>query len=456
MQVIGLRKRYFLTIFLVLFIVTVGATYSFSIFVKNERLAFIDQQVRETATALVDSDLGDLRKFDFDQAENIISEELGETRIGKFFIIRNSQGQVIFESSSASLLPITDIPQDRQWFGVSTKSQYIRVLNLKLPRIPDRTLQVGVVIDVELVHPSYFSKTYLVFVAVVLSLGLAASFFLTSFLLHPIAQLEKFLTELTSPQKSQGLLPAVPDSILKKPNAKSRDEFERVIAGLNTLISAVNKNHKLSRLWAYQMAHELKTPLALANIEIERLQKKLDLSPKVFAELTSENMKISETIGSFLSWAELENSSQQRNLFMIPLTSFIEDVIRRFQNENNRIHFEAHGDFTVTANRQHLEQLVQNLLQNAINHSPADSVISIKVNSETLEITDQGSGIPQAVLERLGEPFNRGTSENQTKKSHGLGLAWVMSICKHYGWTISFPNQSLGTRILIDFSSTLT
>ena len=56
-------------------------------FLRNDRLESIDREVRQAATILVSSKLGDLEKIDLADAESIISEELGENRIGKFFII---------------------------------------------------------------------------------------------------------------------------------------------------------------------------------------------------------------------------------------------------------------------------------------------------------------------------------------------------------------------------------
>ncbi len=452
MPVTGLRSRFFAIILTVLLIVTAGAVYLYAIFLQQERLALIDQQVRETAAALVDSQLGDFRKIDFDQADEIISEELGESRIGKFFIIRNSAGETIFESSSAQLLPIAEVPKDQKWFKITTKGKFIRGLNLKLPRFPDRTLQVGIMLEESIVNPSYFSKNSFVFVSVVLVLGLIASFLLTSFLLHPIALLSRFLSEITSASHRQTLLPNVPDYVAKNPDLNSSDEFERVTAGLNELINKVNKNYQFSRLWAYQMAHELKTPLSLANMEIEKLQKRLNLSPTDTEDLTSENLRISETINSFLGWAELENSSSLKHLFMNQLSSCVKSVVERMNKNNYNIVLELKENVTIPANPQHLEQLIQNLIQNAINYGGSNPV-TIRILDNELQIEDCGPGISDEVVARLGEPFNRGSHLSSTIKGHGLGLAWVMSICRLYGWKITFLNQNPGALISVKFKS---
>lgn len=449
MPAIGLRSRFFGIILIVLLVVTTGAVYLYSVFAQQERRTLIDQQVRETAAAIVDSELGEIRKIDFDRAEEIISEELGESQIGKFFILRNSRGETIFESKNAALLSLDDVSRDTQWFEKSVNDQFIRGLNLRLPRIPDRLLQVGVVLDENLIHPSYFSRTSLIFIVVVLMLGLVVSFLLTSFLLQPIAQLEKFLSDLTVSSRRQVLLPKVPTTISASPDFESSDEFNRLIANLNALIDKVNRNYQFSRLWAYQMAHELKTPLSLIVFELEKLQKRTGLPASDFQEVRAEIENISQTVGSFLGWAELENSSQKKRIFFNHLSAAVEETVKRLKVDRLRVQVIANNDAVVLCNTQHLEQMIQNLVQNALLHS--DSAVIVRIENRTLSIEDRGPGIPPDVLERLGEPFNRGENSRSNSKGHGLGLAWIKSVCRLYDWEIEFARGSDGAGVRVYF-----
>lgn len=456
MQAIGLRNRFFITILFVLFIITMTSVYLYSLFLQRERMALIDQQVRETAAALVDSQLGDLRKIDFDKADDIISEELGESRIGKFFIIKNANGETIFESASARLLPIAEIPKDQQWFEIPIKDKILRGLNLKLPRFPDRTLQVGLVLDDKLIQPTYLSQTSILFLLAVFFLGLIVSFFSTSYLLRPIGSLDIFLSEITSTLKSNTLLPLVPSSVIKNPKLSSSDELERVVAGLNLLITKLNKNYQFSRLWGYQMAHELKTPLSRIGMEIEKIQKRNNLSSEEVLGMTHETARIAETINSFLGWAELENSSQQKHLFMNRLTDVINDALNTISGASNRVLLIDSQNTLVASNPTHLGQVVQNLIINAIKHSGANSNIILRAFDNELQVEDNGPGISKDVMDRIGEPFNRGVSMSEDSKGHGLGLAWVTSICRHYGWSISFTQRNPGTQISIKFARNST
>jgi signal transduction histidine kinase len=445
-----LRNRFFAIIVAVILTVTT-ATISFHLFfLKQERLRLIDQQVRETAAALVDSSLVEVRKVDFETIDQIISEELGENRIGKFFIIRNTDGEILFESTSAKVLPLIDIPQSPQWISLHEKGQFIRVLNLELPRIPDRSIQVGLVIGQELLAPSFFSRTNLIFLLGVVSLGFAVAWFLTSTLLKPIRQLEGFVSRVAK-EPSAAQLPALPPDFTRFSHATSNDEFANLLLGLQDLIDRVNLGYRLSRIWAYQMAHELKTPLAILSVELETRQAGGTIESSLADVLKGELRGISDTVSSFLNWAELENSRQTHQPHANRIVKVLEQLTRRFDaKEPGRVIFEAHErDFYVLCDPSHLEQTLQNLISNALKYSPRTEKVLLEIRKNSVAVSDRGCGMSNEVIDRLGEPFNKGSNA----LGHGLGLAWVMSVAKIYGWSVTLNCNGSGTTAEVSFSA---
>lgn len=431
----------------------IGTTILHGEFLRREKIELLDQQVRDTATALLDSELGDLRKIEFEHVEKILSEELGETRIGKFFVIRNNAGKMLFESSGAKLLQIPELPREPQWITIQQKGQYIRILNLKLPRIDDRTLQVGVIIGEDLLAPRYFSKANLFFTSAIMAIGLLVAWALTSFLMQPISKLSKFVS-LAAREPSQKLeLPSLPPD-LKRIVEKSRknEELATLLEGLETLIARVNRDYQMTRFWSYQMAHELKTPMALIEARVASAQNQKFIPDDLAREILTEVFEISETITTFLTWAEVENSSRQKRLFVLRSSKILADVKARLEaSYPGRIELNIVDDFSVMANIQHLEQCLSNLIVNALNYSPVDKQVWIKSEANAIKVCDNGPGIPKAVLERLGEPFNKGESSTGSRKGTGLGLALVHSICRLYQWKIEFQSTGDGTCAVIVF-----
>ncbi len=437
-----------MTILAVLFVVAIGSVVVHALFLRQDRVGLIDQLARETATSLIKAKANDIRKINFSDSEKIVTDELGKTDIQKFFIIWDAKGEVLYESAMAKkLLKITDLPTDDQWRTLYINNKYVRILNLNLPEIPNRMLQVGIVINQEFVKPDYFSKSSITFLSCIVALGLVASFLLTSFLLQPLVRLERFLAKLADQAKTQPQLETVPETLLGK--SRHKDEFQRMVLGLNSLIQRVNNNYRFSRLWAYQMAHELKTPLSILNIELEQIRAKADMSDHDMLPLRNETDKLSHTISSFLDWAELENTSEQKHLFVNHLQSVVRSVGERLAGSYpNRIQFDCYSNPTVLANQQHLEQLVANLVANALVYSRG--AVTLTVIDQSLAVRDRGPGIPSVVMDRLGEPFNRGESKI---KGHGLGLAWVKSVCRFYGWELDVSTNSGGTEIRVTFPS---
>lgn len=450
-----MRLRFFFVILVVLIVVAAGTIALHTVFLRKEQLQLIDQQVREAAVALLDSDLNEPRRLEIGRVENIISEELGENRIGKFFVIRNEAGETIFESTSARLLTIPKIPQQPQWIGIHEKGKYFRILNLALPKIPNRTLQVGLVIDDKLLKPGYLSSNVLGFVALALGLGLVVAWLLASFLTKPISSLAEFIETAAQDPDVGKRLPKLPESVRsigEDAADKPRDELARLIVSFDRLIERVNRGYNVSRFWSYQMAHELKTPMAVVEALVNRGVHERKVSEEYGSKVLNEVFDVSETISSFLSWAEVESSPSPKRQYVMRPSRVLSSVTARLsQVHGTRIMTHIDHDFSILGNLQQLEQLLTNLIQNACNYSPQDKPVVVRSFEHSISIRDEGRGIPSAVLEKLGEPFNRGEINISGQKSTGLGLAYSQSVCWLHGWRMTVHSDTTGTEILIRF-----
>ncbi|UXR63390.1 ATP-binding protein [Bdellovibrio bacteriovorus] len=97
-------------------------------------------------------------------------------------------------------------------------------------------------------------------------------------------------------------------------------------------------------------------------------------------------------------------------------------------------------DFQILSNPLHLEQVIENLVVNALKHT--SDLVSITVKDSVIEVQDQGDGIPAEVVERLGTPFNRGPHRSGREKGSGLGLAWVQSVVVLYSWNFELRSSA--------------
>ncbi len=441
-----MRVRFFIIILIVLSASSVAMIYLHSIYLWNIKINLIDQQLRDSASALVQSGFADLNQKNIQFADDLISEELGENRIGKFFIVRDGNGEIIFETTASKLLPVENVPQSPQHFTIDRGDIVIRVLNLSLPSIADRTLQVGFVMSRELLDPGYFSRESFSFIAVGVMLGFLVAWFLTSTLLRPIKNLAEFMQKMTESRLGMIELKPIPDHF--KVSTSTSDEYNILLSTLDDLVLRVNRGYKLTRLWAYQMSHELKTPLAVINIEVQKQKNQSESNLKIDQMVE----RLQQTVDSFLNWSELENLNSKQVVFANKMGESLEVVRKEFEIiAPNRLSINCKDEFHIICESEHLLQLLRNLISNALNYS--EGVVNLEAIDNSLIIKDHGPGIPESVLERLGDPFNRGESKISPKKGQGLGLAWISSIVRIYSWKLDISSNHTGTEIKVSFNS---
>jgi two-component system sensor histidine kinase QseC len=406
-----------------------------------------------TAEGLIDSKAMTLRTVDFKQIDALLTADLGERRVDKFFIISDDQWNVLFMDSDARALKLGPIPTSPRWLTLKHHNHHIRVLNLELPKIPNRRLQVGLVYDDTIFHLTFLNRDLVFYYLISIAGGIVTALILTPVLLRPISNLSTYVKDASASVVRTGELQPLPTSILKFTSGKEfdRDEFADLVRKFSSLVESLNRSHRLTRLWAYQMAHELKTPLTLLKVEVEKLVQQPEAWPYRAEAMKAELSKVSETVNSFLGWAEIENTSQKRTLHAIRMSKKVAEVLERFQSSHpNRLNAKIVHDFYIAANAVHFEQILSNLVSNALQYSPPDSKVDVEVRESQIVVRDRGPGIPQEVLTRLGEPFNRGANSHR-EMGHGLGLAWISSVAKLYDWNLRYESGAHGTTVTLEF-----
>jgi signal transduction histidine kinase len=113
--------------------------------------------------------------------------------------------------------------------------------------------------------------------------------------------------------------------------------------------------------------------------------------------------------------------------------------------------FESPEEVWVSAAPDLAAIAIGNLLQNAFNFTDEGSV-RVALNREALVIEDTGPGIPQAVRDRLFEPFVKGSDDAST--GWGLGLSIVKRVVDYLGWVVRFDEAvNGGSRVTVTFAS---
>ncbi len=220
---------------------------------------------------------------------------------------------------------------------------------------------------------------------------------------------------------------------------KNKVEYNGVLLVLND-ITEMKRLEQVRKDFVANVSHELKTPLATISGFAETLMGE-DIDSEHIKEFSSiiydEAQHLSNLIARLLELSKLESGKLELQLEDVPLKEVIDSAItlikKRFSNQDVNIRVEMWPpDLTVKGDYEFTNQILINLLENAVNYSPPGQEILIETadlgNEVKIMVKDQGEGIPDQDLPRLFERFYR-VDKCRTKKTGGTGLG--LSIVKH-------------------------
>jgi signal transduction histidine kinase len=445
-----LKRRFLLTIGLVLAVAIGSVGVLQYVLFRSEQYRLIDSRIESTATLLISSELSNSDIKDFEEAEQIISEVVGGEAFNQFFVVYKKTGEELYRSPNAEALP-EKIPKNEKWQTIETETGHIiRVLTVPMGRLgkagkilgDSRTLQTGLILDEDLLRMKTLSRHVIVYSVMILALILMTTFWLAEALLRPLKGLAVYLRHMSTRLDVSAEISAS-TSEPPVPALNSDDEFGELMTETRRLRDLLGKGLKNTQAWTAQMAHEMKTPLTILQNTLERARSENDFSRReaLFSEASSEVGHLNALISSFLEWSAAENFPEiSEDLHAVRLGAVAKDLAEKFERQYpGRIRFEGDSNLRVFAKRGFAQQAITNLVTNALRYSPSDSPVSIQILPERIEISDEGAGLPASVADHLGEPFNYGTGGAH---GFGLGLAWVRTICRKYGWSLEFERRN--------------
>lgn len=204
-------------------------------------------------------------------------------------------------------------------------------------------------------------------------------------------------------------------------------------------------------------SHELKTPLTVIKGNAEMLDRQLE-RPTLDAErlrrlitrVRTQLDRFGDLVNDLLDLSRLRHGQLALRKQSLDLAALAATVIERFQlsGEDGGRHtltLTAPGTVFVIADAERIEQILTNLLGNAIKYSPAGGAIDVEVYTETndavLRVTDQGIGIAADEQQQIFEPFNRTSAAMAVASGVGIGLYVTAQIVARHGGTIAVTSR---------------
>lgn len=412
---------------------------------RSERARLIDSRIEATASLLISSDLSHSELQDYEEAQSTIEEVLGGERYNQFVVITDKSGEIFYKSrSSADELP-DKIPADQKWQTIEEDGHILRILTVP---IGDRILQTGLIQDAELVRVRDMNRLVLIFSVIFLNVFLIVTVALSRVLLRPLQELSKYLRYLTQNFDRSVVLGKLDAQFPALPRGSERDEFGQLVTEVQLFSAKVAEGLHRTQIWTAQLVHEIKTPLTVMMTRLNKAETQAK-SPDVLqsiSEAKQEVYELSELVSQFLEWSQAENLPPgSEELHALKLRKTVEEYVLRLQSglpgaNQERIRLQFGNAVTdqdiIFVHAQFIEHIIGNLITNALKYSPTNEPVDVIVENDSISVLDRGPGLPDEVIAHLGQPFNSGG--NGQSRGHGLGLAWVATICRRYNWNLSF------------------
>ena len=222
-------------------------------------------------------------------------------------------------------------------------------------------------------------------------------------------------------------------------------DFDRMTARLRSLIDGQTR-------LLHDVSHELRSPLARLQAAIGLAHQQPDKAAASMERIERESVRMDKLVGELLTLARLEAGAikaRQEEISMADLLEQIADDARyEAASQGRSVVQEGEADVVVVGQTDLLGRAIENVVRNAIKHSPQGGEVSLQVlplretRQLSIRVLDRGPGVAPAELETIFQPFFRSSSAGT--EGHGLGLAIAQHVIEAHGGSIKASNRAGG------------
>ncbi|MBK7561103.1 MAG: HAMP domain-containing histidine kinase [Chitinophagaceae bacterium] len=210
------------------------------------------------------------------------------------------------------------------------------------------------------------------------------------------------------------------------------------------------------------VTHELKTPISVARLNLETLQK-YTLDPekqkKLIRITLDETARLNFLTNNILIVSQLEGNRNQAPKEDLDLSTLLKDCLKDFKNRypDRLFNEEIEVDADVKGDPLLLQILTNNLLENAIKYSPKESPVTAVLKKYRsgieLQVKDEGPGIPENEKKKIFSKFYRiGNEATRKNQGTGLGLYLCRKIARDHNGDITVTNnEPKGSKFIVIF-----
>jgi signal transduction histidine kinase len=274
-------------------------------------------------------------------------------------------------------------------------------------------------------------------------IAIVVALLLSQGLLRPIRELTRGATNLAK------------GDLTHRVEVQGRDELATLGQTFNHMAASLEQAEARRRAMTADIAHELRNPLAVQRAHLEALQDGVyPLSPKNLAPIEEQNRLLTRLVEDLRTLALADAGKIELELTSTDLNKLADRVIARFQPQadTQQVELKLSLDETcppLVLDSQRIEQILNNLLNNALRHTPEGGWINLKTQSldETVQVIvhDSGPGIPEEAIAHIFERFFKTErSRSRAEGGTGLGLSIARKLAQAHGGDLTAANHVQG------------
>lgn len=290
-----------------------------------------------------------------------------------------------------------------------------------------------------------YKKRSLLFSTLLALLGGVVTYYIVG---HALKPLKKFSDKIEEVQAQN-----LSDSRIEENEVK---ELNQLSVSYNKMLERLSEAFEMQRQFTANAAHELRTPLALMQVQLDLYNSTEhpgndECTGHTIAMITEQNERLSKVVKTLLDMSELRITVRDEKIMVDALVEEVLEDLEPLAAEKNVELIGKCKPVTMTGSDILIYRLVYNLVENAIKYNHPEGKVTVtacqKEKKVILSVADTGSGIPGELRERVFEPFFRvDKSRSRELGGVGLGLALVHEIVKAHDGSISIrDNPSGGT-----------
>ena len=284
--------------------------------------------------------------------------------------------------------------------------------------------------------------TLAVYTPFIVFLAIGGGYWLMRRSLQPVNEITERAEGITSTNLSERL-----------PVIRTGDELERLSAALNRMIARLEDAFQHINRFSADASHELRTPLTILQLELEGIVHNHRLSESLEDQIGSaleETHRMYRIVESLLTISRLDAGDAKLDRLHLDLSALATSTAAEMrvlaQEKAIALRTTTEDRVYVEGDRTRLQQVVANLIDNAIKYTQECGTVEASVHRESgkavLQVSDNGAGIPAEAVPHVFERFYRvDKARSRASGGAGLGLSIAKAICAAHGAEISVSSR---------------